>query len=54
MKPLVLWLVACAASSVGWRVEWALHRNAITVIEDGPALTHKPRRWLLTAEELPE
>lgn len=52
--PIVLWLVSYAAESVGWRVERGLQADRLTVIEDRPNLTHRPRRWVLTAEEVPD
>lgn len=52
--PLVLWLVIYACESVGWRVERSLHEGRLTVTEDGPHMTRKPRRWRLSAEELSE
>jgi hypothetical protein len=51
--PLVLWLVSYACESVGWRVERGLHGDRLTVTEDRPNLTHRPRQWILTAEEVP-
>lgn len=56
MKPLpiVLWLVTYAAESVGWRVERGLQGDRLTVTEDRPNLTRRPRRWLLIAEEVPD
>lgn len=51
--PIVLWLVIHACESVGWRVERGLQGDRLTVTEDRPNLTHRPRRWVLTAEEVP-
>jgi hypothetical protein len=52
--PIILWLVKHAAESVGWRVEHCLQTNRLTVTEDRPNLTHRPRQWILTAEEVPD
>lgn len=51
--PLALWLVIHAAKSVGWDVERGLQGDRITVTEAGPIMNRKPRRWTITAEELP-
>jgi hypothetical protein len=52
--PLILWLVIHAAEAVGWTVVRNDGGMAVTVTEDAPNLTRKPRRWLVTAEELHE
>jgi hypothetical protein len=52
--PLILWLVIHAAEAVGWKVAHNPLGNslAVTVTEDSPNLTRRPRSWLVTAEEI--
>lgn len=52
--PVVLWLLIHAAKSIGWEVEWELQSASVTVVECCAVTTRKPRRWKVSARELPD